>query len=177
MNPLTDQEFQRWLDATERNEDISSSLPEDDAADLRLAKQLFVLREPYARPYPYGNARSLTRSPMARPTRRKLVYAMLGTLAFTLAVLLTSAFGATIIRSLDLGDTEYFSPPQIVIFEGRRYDLEEFRRIEPELLQAGMFIVLDEDENGDDVYYVFRTDEDLEAFFDAKPRRPSIERK
>ncbi len=44
MNPLSDREFQTWLDALERGEALPSTLPPEDAADLAMANHLFSLR-------------------------------------------------------------------------------------------------------------------------------------
>ena len=44
MSGLSDQEFQAWLEAVERDEEVLTSLPPDDAADLGLARHLLSLR-------------------------------------------------------------------------------------------------------------------------------------
>lgn len=44
MNALSDREFQIWLDAVERGEEVPSTLPPEDAADLALAGRMFALR-------------------------------------------------------------------------------------------------------------------------------------
>lgn len=44
MRTLSDQEFQAWLDALERGDELPPTLPAEDAADLALAVRLFALR-------------------------------------------------------------------------------------------------------------------------------------
>lgn len=152
MNDLTDREFAEWLDAIERNEDIPASLPAEDAADLRLAQRLLdhrVVSPPvrlksarYQRPI--SNGRRLWQWQLA-------TLALLGILLLGVAVVTSRA--------------EVWVTPEIVVFEGERYDLEVFKElVEEEGLKGDMILFLDEDENGQQVFYAFRNLEAAQPF-------------
>lgn len=169
MNQVSDQEFNEWLDAIEKKADMPSSLPEGDAADLKLAQRLFDLRlDP---PQAIFHNRRVFQSPLLGRRRqwvgRLVAAATLGILLLAIAISSSGTVRAQILRSLGLNDDVPWVSPVPVMFEGKRYEPEAFDRLVQERLQeVDLVLVPDEDENGQPILYAFRTPEEARLFLE-----------
>lgn len=170
MKQLLDEDFHKWLNAIERGEEFPSTLPPDDAADLRLAQRLFELRTVSSQPLFPEVAGFHLRVIRVTGQRRQWLWHLAAAALFVILLLAAaiSSSGtarAQILKSLGLADDEPWFSPVPVIFEGHYYEAEEFNLLLKEQLQAvDLVLVPDEDENGHPILYAFLTPEEARSF-------------
>lgn len=175
MKQVTDQDFDQWLTAVERDKELPATIAPDDAADLRLARSLFSLRSPVPRTVLPVVARSQV---YAATQERRRIWRLAGA-AVLVVLMLAVAIGssgdarAQILTSLGLAEEEAWVTPIPVIFEGQRYEPAAFQLLyEEELQEVDLVFVLGSDERRYPILFAFRSPEEARLFLNKRQGAP-----